>query len=110
MTLRQNSSGLPAASLLDKIAVPVLFHGLPDFVRRKRHSFGPEVLPLGGVDEQLRGDSVGSSRWIQPQPESVRDYENVLVGLNSGRDRPFHFFRIGDVDVVVENENMLDPA
>src|ERR1051325_2679649 len=96
--------------LFDEVAVPVLLYLLPYIVRRQRQPFGAEVLPFRRVDEELRGDALGCRRRIEAQAEGIRNDEYVLVCLHAGGEGPLDFLRVGDIDIVVEDEDVLDAA
>ena len=62
---------------------------------------------LGGVEPHLGADAVARRR-IELRALAFGNDDQVAVGLEAGRHRPFDLGRIVDVDVLVDDDDVLD--
>src|SRR4029077_14644328 len=69
------------------------------------HRFGRKRLV--GVDSHFRADAV-IRRWIKFRALRARDDDEVAIGLKAGRNRPFDFAFIVDIDIHVDHDDLLD--
>src|SRR6478672_2600206 len=68
---------------------------------------GWRVERLGRVEPHLRADAIARG-GVELRPQRVRDHDEILVGLEPRGDGPFHFGRVVDVDVLVDDDHLLD--